>query len=283
MRISEGKDHDHFRNHPNRHRRLGVRPVERELLSAETAQDEAVRHAASELRAIEVNGTYYGSQKPATFAKWASYVPDGFVFFAEGQPLLYQPQGAGRGEPVDREIPDPGHHRAWRPAGADPLAVHGHQAIPSPTISRHFCSCCQKSQDGIALQHVVEPRHASFQVPEFIELLARYDVAAVLADHDDYPMFADVTPISSMRDCRRAPDEIPTCYPLKTSRRWAERFKTYAGGGTPGDLPPVAPNRTVEKKPRDVFAFFHHRRQGQCPAWRQGVAGSGVVVRVPGP
>ena len=36
--------------------------------------------AGKELRTIEVNGTYYSSQKPATFAKWASEVPDGFIF-----------------------------------------------------------------------------------------------------------------------------------------------------------------------------------------------------------
>ena len=39
-----------------------------------------LEHAAGLLSAIEVNGTYYGSQKPATFAKWAADVPDGFVF-----------------------------------------------------------------------------------------------------------------------------------------------------------------------------------------------------------
>lgn len=36
--------------------------------------------AGKELRTIEVNGTYYSSQKPATFAKWAAEVPDGFIF-----------------------------------------------------------------------------------------------------------------------------------------------------------------------------------------------------------
>src|SRR5690606_5148822 len=32
------------------------------------------------LTGIEINGTYYGSQKPETFASWAEAVPDGFRF-----------------------------------------------------------------------------------------------------------------------------------------------------------------------------------------------------------
>ena len=37
-------------------------------------------YASRQLSTIEVNGTYYRTQTPATFAKWASEVPDGFVF-----------------------------------------------------------------------------------------------------------------------------------------------------------------------------------------------------------
>src|SRR2546430_2012557 len=33
---------------------------------------------------IEINGTFYRTQTPATFAKWAAEVPDGFVFSVKG-------------------------------------------------------------------------------------------------------------------------------------------------------------------------------------------------------
>ena len=36
--------------------------------------------AADRLTAIEINATFYGRQKPETFAKWAATVPDGFQF-----------------------------------------------------------------------------------------------------------------------------------------------------------------------------------------------------------
>src|SRR6266436_6561802 len=41
-------------------------------------------YAASHLTSIEINGTFYRTQTPATFRKWASAVPDGFIFSVKG-------------------------------------------------------------------------------------------------------------------------------------------------------------------------------------------------------
>ncbi|MEO7432834.1 MAG: DUF72 domain-containing protein, partial [Dokdonella sp.] len=43
-------------------------------------QRRELEYASRHVTAIEVNGTFYGAQKPATYAKWASETPDGFVF-----------------------------------------------------------------------------------------------------------------------------------------------------------------------------------------------------------
>lgn len=37
-------------------------------------------YASRHLTALEINSTYYSSQKPQTFAKWAAATPDGFKF-----------------------------------------------------------------------------------------------------------------------------------------------------------------------------------------------------------
>src|SRR5258708_38898270 len=41
-------------------------------------------YAGAHLTSIEINSTYYGSQKPESFRKWARAVPDGFVFAVKG-------------------------------------------------------------------------------------------------------------------------------------------------------------------------------------------------------
>ena len=43
-------------------------------------QRRELEYASRQLRAIEINGTYYGAQKAATYAKWAAETPEGFVF-----------------------------------------------------------------------------------------------------------------------------------------------------------------------------------------------------------
>ena len=47
-------------------------------------QSRELEYAGQHLTAIEVNGTFYGTMKPASFRKWASEVPDDFVFALKG-------------------------------------------------------------------------------------------------------------------------------------------------------------------------------------------------------
>src|SRR5271154_4446205 len=62
-------------------------------------QKRELEYASRQLTSIEINGTYYGSQKPATFAKWRDETPAGFVFavkaprFAMNRKLLAEAGG----------------------------------------------------------------------------------------------------------------------------------------------------------------------------------------------
>ena len=47
-------------------------------------------YAATHLTSIEINGTFYRSQSAATFRKWASEVPDGFMFAVKGPRFVVQ-------------------------------------------------------------------------------------------------------------------------------------------------------------------------------------------------
>ena len=48
------------------------------------AQANELAYAGSKLTSIEINGTYYGSQKPASFIKWRDETPEDFVFAVKG-------------------------------------------------------------------------------------------------------------------------------------------------------------------------------------------------------
>ena len=49
-----------------------------------TRQADELAFASRKVTAIEINGTYYSTQKPQTFAKWAAQTPEGFVFSVKG-------------------------------------------------------------------------------------------------------------------------------------------------------------------------------------------------------
>ena len=44
--------------------------------------------AARQFPALEINGTFYGLQKPDAFARWAEATPDGFVFAVKGSRFI---------------------------------------------------------------------------------------------------------------------------------------------------------------------------------------------------
>ncbi|WP_296080624.1 DUF72 domain-containing protein [uncultured Agrobacterium sp.] len=214
-----------------------------------------LEYAGSKLEAIEVNGTYYGSQKPATFAKWASEVPDGFIFSLKASRFVTNRKVLAEAKEsmtkfLTQGLTELGDHLGpilWQFAPTKKF---------EPDDFAAFLALLPEKQDGLRLQHVVEVRNDSFQVPEFIELLAKHNVAVVCADHHDYPMLPDVTADFVYCRLQKGEDDIETCYPEKDVKAWSKRLKTYASGGAPDDLPMIAPDRKAKKTPRDVFAFF---------------------------
>src|ERR1051326_4264085 len=48
------------------------------------AQSRELAHASRQVTSIEINGTFYGSQKPTSFQKWYAETPDDYVFSVKG-------------------------------------------------------------------------------------------------------------------------------------------------------------------------------------------------------
>ncbi len=167
-------------------------PWEASFYPDDLVRKRQLEYASRQLRTIEINGTYYRGQKPQTFAKWRSETPEGFVFslkasrYCTNRKILAE-AGKSIGKFVTQGITELGDRLGpilWQFMATKAF---------DPDDFEAFLKLLPKTQDGIALRHVVEPRHGSFRTPDFVEMIARHDIAAVLADHDDYPMFPDVT------------------------------------------------------------------------------------------
>lgn len=227
-------------------------------------QKEELQYASRQLATIEVNGTYYGSQKPATFAKWASEAPDGFVFTLKGNRFVTNRKVlAESGESLERFI-NSGITELGNRLG--PLLW---QFAPTkrfdPDDFGAFLTMLPASRDGIALQHAVEVRHESFATPEFVRLATDHNVAIVYAEHLTYPEIADVTTSFVYARLQRGQDSIPTAYTKKALDQWAARAGGWAAGDLPNDLPLADPDRKPPVEPRDVYVYFIHEGKIRAP------------------
>ncbi|MCV0349947.1 MAG: DUF72 domain-containing protein [Nitratireductor sp.] len=223
-----------------------------------------LEYAARQVPTIEVNGTYYGSQKPATYAKWADEAPDGFVFSLKGNRFV-----------TNRKVLSEASASLEKFLGSgitemgDKLGPLVWQFAPTkkfdPEDFEGFLKLLPAERDGIALRHVLEVRHDSFCTPEFPQLVRKYGAAICYAHHNTYPEIADVTGDFVYARLQRGEDDVPTAYPPAELEGWARRAEQWAEGGQPDDLPIVDPGFTAEKKPRDVFVYFIHEGKIRAP------------------
>jgi uncharacterized protein YecE (DUF72 family) len=227
-------------------------------------QADELAYAASHLTAIEINGTYYSTFKPDSWAKWRASTPDGFRFAVKASRFCTNRKVLGEiGESMQKfmnqgisELGDRLGPILWQFMGTKKFEADDFEA---------FLKLLPDKLDGLPLVHVVEPRNASFQTPEFIALARKYGVTVCLADHGAYPLIADVTgPIVYAR-LQTGSDDIETAYATADLDLWAQRFHAYAQGGRPADLPAIAPDE-APKLPRDVYAFVIHEGKVRAPA-----------------
>ena len=186
-------------------------------------------YASRHLTSIEVNGTFYRTQTPATFAKWAREVPDGFVFALKGPRYAVNRRVLGRGRQLDQALPRLRSARARRPARAHALAVRADQEIRRGGLRRLPRAAAAKF-DGRKLRHVVEVRHPSFCTPAFVALLRRFSISVVFAEHATYPAIADVTGDFVYARLQKGKDSLKTGYPPKALDAWAKRAADLGGG-----------------------------------------------------
>lgn len=228
------------------------------------AHAKELSYAASKLTSIEVNGTFYGTQKPAVFRKWASEVPDGFVFALKGvryvtNRRMLAEAGDSLKRFLDSGITELGPHLGpllwqFQPAKKFDEADFG-----------KFLELLPEKFDGKKLRHVVEVRHDSFKTPAFIKLLRKFNIAVVFSEHATYPAIADITSDFVYARLQKGKDKIKTGYPPKDVKAWAKRAGLWAAGKEPSDLPRVEKTK-AKAAPRDVFLYFIHEGKIRAPA-----------------
>jgi uncharacterized protein YecE (DUF72 family) len=238
------------------------------------SQKRELEYASSKLTSIEINGTYYGSQKPESFAKWREETPDGFIFALKGSRFCTNRRVLAEAGPSVDKFVTSGLSELKEKLGPINWQFMATKAF-DPADFEAFLKLLPKEVDGIRLRHAVEVRHPSFRSPDFVALLREHGVAAVLAGDSGFPQIADVTAPFVYARIMGTREAESQGYPARELDAWAERAKAWAKGGTPADLELVAP--AAEKTPRDVFLYVISGDKVRNPA-----AAMALIERVGG-
>ena len=223
-----------------------------------------LEYASRKLTSIEINGTYYGAQKPATFAKWRDETPDGFVFSVKAPRFVMNRNVlAEAGRTIDKFLT--GGVLELK----DRLGPINWQFLPTkefePADFEAFLKLLPKEVSGRTLRHAVEVRHLSFRSPEFVAMLREHEVAVVVSGDSSYPQIADATArfVYVRIMGTKAKEELG--YSDSALNRWIERAKAWASGAEPAGLDFVAADRG-DGRPRDVYLYVISGAKQHNPA-----------------
>ncbi|HEX8056601.1 MAG TPA: DUF72 domain-containing protein [Novosphingobium sp.] len=194
-------------------------------------------YAGQHLTGIEINGTFYSSQKPASFIKWRDAVPDGFMFTLKANRFCVNRRVlAEAGESIGRFVTQ-GIAELGPKLGPILWQLAATKKFDAEDIAA-FLALMPKEQDGIRLRHAIEPRHESFDDPAFFALCREAGVAVVYAEAEKYPRFDEQTADFTYARIQNAREELEAGYADAELDRLADQARAWAKGG------------------RDVFLFF---------------------------
>jgi uncharacterized protein YecE (DUF72 family) len=228
------------------------------------AQSRELAHASRQVTSIEINGTFYGAQKPTSFRKWYAETPENFVFSVKGPRYATHRRALGEaGSSVERffgsgvlELREKLGPILWQ---FPPTTMFDEQNFAA------FLELLPGKIDGTAIRHVLEVRHPSFAVPAFVDLLRRKGVALAFVDDKDRPAMQDVTADFVYARLRRSEADELTGYPRAALDDWVKRFRAWAKGGEPADATRHHPDRAKSAE-RDCFVYFINGAKIRAPA-----------------
>lgn len=227
-------------------------------------QRRELEYASRHVSAIEINGTWYGAQKPATYAKWRDETPDDFVFSAKApQRITMSRVLANASAQIDAFLGD-------IVTLGDKLGPIVWQFERGRRLDREdfaaFLELLPQQVEGRRLRHVLDVRDPDFVDAGYLALANHHRMATVFTDSAEYPSFADLTADFAYARLMRSRSELATGYADAELQRWVERARLWASGDEPGDLPRIGSTPVPGNVHRDVFVYFISSAKERNPA-----------------
>ncbi|WP_321902173.1 DUF72 domain-containing protein [Paraburkholderia tropica] len=228
------------------------------------AQRLELDYASRHLTSLEINSTYYGAQRPTSFARWRDETPDDFVFALKGPRFAMNRRVlAEAGASIERFL------TGGLLELGDKLGPINWQLMPTkrfePDDYARFLELLPAQVEGRPLRHALEVRHESFCTPEFVALARSRNAAIVMSGDSDYPQIADASAPFVYARIMGTQAKHRHGYANADLDRWADRAIAWAQGETPDDLDAYA-KPLKAKTGRDVFLYVISGHKARNPA-----------------
>jgi uncharacterized protein YecE (DUF72 family) len=238
-----------------------------------------LHYAARVLTAIEINGSFYSLQRPASYARWYADTPDEFVFTVKGpRYITHMLRLRGVEEPLANFLASgifnlrdklgpilwqfPPNFKYDRARMEPFLALLPHDTEAARSVARKR-SAWMKGRTSLAtgetrpLRHAIEIRHESFLDVSFVDLLRAHNVALVIAETARrWPMAHDITADFVYMRLHGDKELYRSGYQDKALTRWARRIRAWHRGAEPADAQKISTKKAVKARSRDVYCFF---------------------------
>jgi len=259
------------------------------------AQKKELEYAASQVTAIEINGTFYSMKKPADFAKWSGEVPEDFVFTLKGPRFITHIKKLKDVETAAANFFASGVLRLEEKLGAilwqfPPQLSYMPERFASflELLPKDFAAAAKlgaKHNDKLKvpawlevpknrpLRHAVEVRHDSFLCEDFMQLLRKHNVALVIADSAGrYPAAEDITADFVYIRLHGSEELYASGYEEADLQTWAAKIRQWHAGKQPAEGKRISKDKLPAAERRDVFVFFDNDAKIHAPFNAQRLA-----------
>ena len=247
-----------------------------------------LEYASRKFQSIEINGSFYSLQSPASYGRWHDQTPPGFVFSVKGGRFIthmkklrdveapvanFLASGLLRlGEklgPILWQFPARfafDRERFERFLALLPRTTGQAAELASRHDERMIGRSWTETPADVPLRHAFEIRHPSFIDPAFVALLRRHGAALVYADAAGlFPYFEDLTADFVYLRLHGAEKLYTSGYTDEQLDWWAERIRRWRAGKQPADATLAAPGTKHAPGKRDVYVYFDNDAKVHAP------------------
>jgi uncharacterized protein YecE (DUF72 family) len=240
-------------------------------------QRRELEYIGEHFRTVELNGSFYSLQRPSSYQRWRSEVPDDFIFSVKGSRYVTHMLRLNNIEQALANFFASGLLALGPQLGPllwqlperlrfDADLLEGFLTVLPATTGdalqlarRHDARLEGRAwldiEADVPLRHALEPRSATWGEPQSLRMLQRRGVALVAADTAGrWPRFDALTADFAYVRLHGAEMLYHSAYTTAQLHEWADLVTAWADGSGAGD-----------GRPRDVYVYFDNDARGHAP------------------